>query len=50
MSLRCQVERANLRAAELECQLAALAAQVSKPPIYKYTGALQAGPMVKHHN
>ncbi len=44
-----QVDRAHLRAAELECQLAALAAQVSKPPIYKYTGALQTGPMVKRH-
>ncbi len=51
-----QVDRAHLRAAELECQLAALAAQVSKPPFYKYTGALQTGllntqtgPVVKHH-
>ncbi len=31
LSLRYQVERANLRAAGLECQLAALAAQVASP-------------------
>ncbi len=31
MCLHRQVDRAHLRAAELECQLAALAAQVSKP-------------------